>query len=82
MIMDDESYFKYDFSTLAGVQYCSARKQMDVPEKDRTIAIEKFGRKVLFGKQYVHAVCVQHRFSKKAQLIVNHTTQNVCRNAF
>lgn len=47
VVMDDESYFKYDFSTLAGPQFYNARDKDSVPDADKLIFIEKFGRKVL-----------------------------------
>lgn len=45
--MDDESYFKYVFSTLPGTRFYITREKFEVFEKEMTISIEKFGHKVM-----------------------------------
>lgn len=47
ILMDDETYVKFDTNTLPGPQYYNARKGEKVPDEIRTVPIEKFGEKVL-----------------------------------
>lgn len=47
LVMDDESYFKYDFATLAGPQYYVAKDTSVLSDAEKFIGIEKFGKKVL-----------------------------------
>lgn len=46
-LMDDETYVKEDSKTLPGPQYFTAVVGEDVSDADRSIQVEKFGRKVL-----------------------------------
>lgn len=47
ILMDDETYVKMDTSTLPGPQYYTAVVGEKVDDQTKTIAIEKFGKKVL-----------------------------------
>ena len=53
VIMDDETYVKFDFSTLPGPQYYTKRKDEDVDDSLSTIKVEKFGEKALIWQ----AIC-------------------------
>ena len=53
VIMDDETYVKFDFSTLPGPQYYTKRKGTNAKDSIRTIKVEKFGEKALIWQ----AIC-------------------------
>lgn len=47
IIMDDETYVKQDYKSLPGPQFYTVEQGTDVPNKDKSIFCEKFGKKVL-----------------------------------
>lgn len=47
ILMDDETYVKFDSSTLPGPQYYNAVIGENVPDSDKAIKLDKFGKKVL-----------------------------------
>lgn len=47
IIMDDETYVKLDYKTLPGAQFYTVKQGTDVPNSEKSIFCEKFGKKVL-----------------------------------
>jgi transposase len=47
IIMDDETYVKMDYKTLPGAQFYTVPQGTDVPNSEKSIFCEKFGKKVL-----------------------------------
>lgn len=47
IIMDDETYVKFDYKTLPGAQYYTVKKGLTVPNEEKSIFCEKFGKKIL-----------------------------------
>lgn len=47
ILMDDETYVKFDTSTLPGPQYYNAVVGEIVPDSEKAIKMDKFGKKVL-----------------------------------
>ena len=47
ILMDDETYVKQDAKTLPGPQFYTKSVEEDVDDADCTVALEKFGQKVL-----------------------------------
>lgn len=47
IIMDDETYVKLDYKTLPGPQFYTVEIGTEVPNSDKSIFCEKFGKKVL-----------------------------------
>lgn len=47
IIMDDETYVKMDYKTLPGPQFYTTVKSVEVPNSEKSIFCEKFGKKVL-----------------------------------
>lgn len=47
IIMDDETYCKYDFKTLPGPQYYTVKKGQTVSKQTKAIFTEKFGKKMM-----------------------------------
>ena len=54
--MDDETYVKENSKTFPGPQYFTAVVGENVSDADRSFQVEKLGRKVRYGKQYVPVV--------------------------
>lgn len=53
IVMDDETYVKLDYKTLPGAQFYTVKQGTDVPNAEKSIFCEKFGKKVLVWQ----AVC-------------------------
>lgn len=47
LVLDDETYVKADFATLAGPQYYTKTDGEVLPDAETSIAVEKFGKKYL-----------------------------------
>lgn len=47
IVMDDETYCKFDFKTLPGSQFITVPASKNVSQKDKSICVEKFGKKIL-----------------------------------
>lgn len=47
IIMDDETYVKFDYSSLPGPQFYTVQKGTDLPKSKKVIAVEKFGLKAM-----------------------------------
>lgn len=47
ILMDDETYVKLDYKSLPGPQYYTVKEGTDIPESEKSIFCEKFGKKVL-----------------------------------
>lgn len=47
IIMDDETYVKLDYKTLPGPQFYTVSEDKDIPETEKAIFTEKFGKKVM-----------------------------------
>lgn len=45
--MDDETYCKFDYKTLPGPQFITVSANKKVSQKDKSISMEKFGKKIL-----------------------------------
>ena len=53
IIEDDETYVKWDFSTLPGKQFYSKSQSKVLPEEITTVSVEKFGKKTMIWQ----AIC-------------------------
>lgn len=53
--MDDETYVKLDFKQLNGKSFYVAKKRGDVSEQYKYCKIDKFGKKLRFGKVFAAA---------------------------
>lgn len=47
VIMDDETYVKLDYKSLPGPQYYTIREGTEITEAEKSICVEKFGKKVM-----------------------------------
>lgn len=47
ILMDDETYVKFDTNTLPGPQYYNAVVAENIPDAEKAIKMDKFGKKVL-----------------------------------
>lgn len=53
IIMDDETYCKFDYKTLPGPQFLTVSANKKVSQKEKSISMEKFGKKILIWQ----AIC-------------------------
>ena len=78
--MDDETYVKYDSSTLPGPQYYNAVVGESVPEEEELLKWMNSGRKSWFGRQSVPVASKVFLILQQALLAVKYTEKNASKN--